>query len=190
MKSKKMVFATLEIMLAYYDNFRFILKMTEADAVKKTLETYSDFYEWLTEKKEITQSVEEYLESPQGREDTLALMVKSEALKEVEEAIGKEKLKSVRHAHDHCFGKERTIEDVKEALEPVKKVKRGRKKGDMMSCDKKIMKYAENKANFKLESLIKRYPRFSEDEIMKAVSKLISDHKLRQMPGGVLEVLR
>ena len=47
MKSKKMVYATLKIMLTFYDNYRFVMKMSEEDAVKKTLEVYDDFYEWL-----------------------------------------------------------------------------------------------------------------------------------------------
>jgi len=51
MKSKKVVLDTLKIILGFYDSYRIIYKMPKEEAIKKTLETYDDFYEWLTEKK-------------------------------------------------------------------------------------------------------------------------------------------
>ena len=50
MKSKKDVFNTLETILGYYEIYRANLNLSIEDATKKTLETYSDFYEWLQEK--------------------------------------------------------------------------------------------------------------------------------------------
>lgn len=47
MKNKKVVFDTLRQMLRFYDNYRFLMKMTEDEATEKTLEVYSDYYEWL-----------------------------------------------------------------------------------------------------------------------------------------------
>jgi hypothetical protein len=45
MKSKKWFFGSLKEMLGYYESYRVVLKMSKEDAVNKTLETYSDFYE-------------------------------------------------------------------------------------------------------------------------------------------------
>jgi len=50
MKSEKLIFETLSLILYMYDNYRFCCKMTEEEAKKKTLDNYSDFYEWLREK--------------------------------------------------------------------------------------------------------------------------------------------
>lgn len=49
MKDKTWTFRTLRIMLDWYETYRTILKMNPNQAMGKTLETYSDFYEVLTE---------------------------------------------------------------------------------------------------------------------------------------------
>ena len=51
MKSKKEVFDTLETILGFYENYRTTLGLSVEEATKKTLETYSDFYEWLQKDK-------------------------------------------------------------------------------------------------------------------------------------------
>jgi len=96
-------------------------------------------------------SVEEYLESPQGKKDTLTLM----------------------QSHD----------------KPKKKSKRGRKKGDMMSCEDKIKKYVENKSSFYIKSFLNRQPRFTEDEIKRAISVLIKENYLYQISNEEIGVV-
>jgi len=49
-RNKETVFKALGIMLKCYENYRKILKLSDRAAVKKTLKTYDDFYEWLTGK--------------------------------------------------------------------------------------------------------------------------------------------
>ena len=49
MKKKELVFETLKQILGFYDSYRITLKMSKEEAIKKTLETYDDFYEWLNE---------------------------------------------------------------------------------------------------------------------------------------------
>lgn len=49
MKTKKEVFETLGYILTFYENYRFIINMSEEEAKKKTLDIYHDFYEWLNE---------------------------------------------------------------------------------------------------------------------------------------------
>ncbi len=51
MKSKKVIFKTLKKILSFYDSYRISCKMSKEEAINKTLETYDDFYEWLTENK-------------------------------------------------------------------------------------------------------------------------------------------
>jgi len=49
MKSKKLFEETLMQVLTFYDNYRFLCKMSEKEAKDKVMEVYSDFYEWLNE---------------------------------------------------------------------------------------------------------------------------------------------
>ncbi len=51
MKKRKEVFETLNQILLCYESYRNILKLTQDKAIKKTLDTYSDFYEWLGDRK-------------------------------------------------------------------------------------------------------------------------------------------
>lgn len=51
MKTKKEIFETLECILTCYDSYRINLDLSEEQAQQKTLDTYSDFYEWLNEEK-------------------------------------------------------------------------------------------------------------------------------------------
>ena len=39
----------LRQLLTFYDNYRFVMKMTEQESKDKTMEVYYDFYEWLNE---------------------------------------------------------------------------------------------------------------------------------------------
>lgn len=57
MKSKKWFFEALETMLGFYDNYKVILGLSKEDAIKRTLETYNDFYEMLSSKEEFTSKV-------------------------------------------------------------------------------------------------------------------------------------
>ena len=89
------------------------------------------------------QGVDEYLESDQGKKDTVALLIKS---------------------------------------------KRGRKKGDMMTCDAKIMKYLENKSKFRIKSFMNRQPRFTDDDIKSAIGRLIKKKVLYQISNEEIGV--
>ena len=51
-QSKDNVFKTLRNMLKFYNGYKTSLNMTMEDAINKTLESYDDFYEWLTRKNE------------------------------------------------------------------------------------------------------------------------------------------
>ena len=46
-KNKKMVFQTLRYIIKCYESEKGILNRNKRNAVKRTLETYEDFYEWL-----------------------------------------------------------------------------------------------------------------------------------------------
>ena len=115
-------------------------------------------------KEEKTQTVDEYLLSPQGKRDTLELMQKHEA--------------SVM----------RVDEDRAKPKPSPEPVKRGRKKGDMMTCDEKIMKYVENKSSFSIKSFVNRQPRFTEDEIKSSIGRLIKENKLYQISNEEIGV--
>jgi hypothetical protein len=52
MKSKEDVFETLKMILEWYDTNRVFLKMSKEKAIEKTLDNYSDFYEWIYDKGE------------------------------------------------------------------------------------------------------------------------------------------
>jgi len=47
MKTKEQVFETLRFILTFYENYRFVVNYSEEEAKKKTLQVYSDFYDWL-----------------------------------------------------------------------------------------------------------------------------------------------
>lgn len=49
MKDKTWTFRTLRMMLDWYETYRIVLKLSPDQAMGRTLETYGDFYEVLTE---------------------------------------------------------------------------------------------------------------------------------------------
>jgi len=123
---------------------------------------------------EKTQTVDEYLSSPQGKRDTLELMQKHESsVMRMSEGLTAEEIKRLDQSK------------AKPSPEPVK---RGRKKGDMMTCDEKIMKYVENKSSFYIKSFVNRQPRFTEDEIKSAIGRLIKENKLYQISNEEIGV--
>ncbi len=46
-RSKEGVFATLKQMIEFYNSYREVLKLNHEEAMKKALDAYFDFYEWL-----------------------------------------------------------------------------------------------------------------------------------------------
>jgi hypothetical protein len=49
MKSKKWFFEALRIFLNFYDGYKEGLDLSHDEAVKRTLEAYDDFWDWLQE---------------------------------------------------------------------------------------------------------------------------------------------
>ena len=49
-KTKRQVFLALETMLGFYESYRIALKGNKKLAIKQTLKTYDDFYEFLQDK--------------------------------------------------------------------------------------------------------------------------------------------
>jgi len=50
MKTKQMFEEALRQLLTFYDNYRFVMKMTEEEAKDKTIGVYYDFYDWILDK--------------------------------------------------------------------------------------------------------------------------------------------
>ena len=110
------------------------------------------------------ESVEDYLQSDQGKKDTIALMEKKDEIKP-------------------SLSPDSTRPDKTKIP-----VRRGRKKGDMMKCIDKIRKYYENKSSFFIKSFMNRQHRFSEDEIKDAVRVLIQNKEVYQISGEEIGV--
>jgi len=106
-----------------------------------------------------TISVDEYLSSPQGKQDTLKLMQKHES----------------------------SVMRMSEGLteEEVKRIPEGCRK----TCREKVEKYLENKSGCKIKSLVNRLPNFTEDEIKSSLAELIADRKIRQKSNDEIEVI-
>jgi len=83
-----------------------------------------------------------------------------------------------------------TQEPKKETLnaDEETKLKRGRKKGGMMSCEEKIKRYVEDRISFSIKSFQKRYSRFTEDEVVQAISDLIKEKYIYQISNDEIGV--
>lgn len=62
-------------------------------------------------------------------------------------------------------------------------------KGCRLSCRDKVQQYLSDRKSCKVQSIVNRFPKFTEDEIKSALGELISERRIRQRNKDEIEVL-